>query len=444
MRSRQQTQVLRDNLLQWFAGTSLRTKLLQAVVATLLLILLASHGDTVLQFAKANTLPYCELEKEPVVNGPRPSPYARKSWKPINKIDFVSVTAFPDNLRSSVASVCQFYDTANGLSTWHLIVPDRMVKYFSSHLDLLQCKGQNLGSTSSSERPPMKFKVWPESELIPAFTEDAPYGGTLRQMMLKLAAAWVVTSPYYLVLDSDVYARKPFNISDLLAPGLQPGSKKAVPRVRAVSNFDHPRWLQPPSWHAEASRALQTSLFKDTWEHCQRVRSQPPSGRRLTLASRPYQLTRDPVSGRTVYDACIGDKPLATHVTPMLLSAEIIRQVLAPRLVQSGRCSGMQPGGLSGGLSFLFFVLRLSLAASVAAGLPIARSRPMRAPPAGMTCCCTTTRARPNGVVRACVAAASTPGRSTPSISWPRSMPVQWTTSTAFWGLRLTSAPVGA
>lgn len=339
-----------SKLVAWWSSLAQRTKRMTLVVGTLLGAFAVRNRETSTKFLYSLTLPVCELHQEPAIVGPPTEQYVRTSWEPASSIDFVSVTAFPDNLRSSVASVCHFYDTTSGLGTWHLVVPDRMVAYFSSHLDLLKCADTG---AAGGARKPIKFRVWPESELIPVFTEDAPYGGTVRQMMLKIAASKVVTAPFYLVLDSDVYARRPFNLSSLLAPGVprDAGPKgRPAPRTRAVTNLDYPRFAQPLQWHAQASRALQTPLFQDTWEHCKRVVNRVPP-RHSGPASRPYALITDPASGKRVFDVCHSWRPLVTHVTPMVLSAEIMRSVLIPRLEAVAKASGVPASGCDDGSS---------------------------------------------------------------------------------------------
>jgi hypothetical protein len=88
-------------------------------------------------------------------------------------------------------------------------------------LDALQCPrasawGAPDGEVAGGEAAPtLAFAVWPESRLVPRFLPNASFSGTTRQMALKLAAAAIVATPFYLVMDSDVYARRRFARADL-------------------------------------------------------------------------------------------------------------------------------------------------------------------------------------------------------------------------------------
>lgn len=284
------------------------------------------------------------LEEEVAVTlGPIP-PFLRpraslEQQQPL--LDIVYVSAFPSHLRSSLRSLCHFFDGGAGLGSVHLVVPDRMVAYFESSLPQLQCPaGQRAHA--------LAFRVWGESSLIPAFTQAAPYKGTLRQMTLKLAAATIVGSPFYLVMDSDVYARRPFGVGDLLLQG------EAGKALRARTGLDQLDFSQPSSWFRDSARLLQTPLVADTDAYCAAAPGGgapawfAATGNATPPAQAPFALLPvvDPRerggagSGRQVYGACRNGRGHATHVTPMVLSAELVKDVLFPRLEAAAAAGG--------------------------------------------------------------------------------------------------------
>jgi hypothetical protein len=228
------------------------------------------------------------------------------------------VSAFPQNLLSSLRSVCHFFDTRDA-GTFHVIVPDDMAPYSESVLGLLSCAASGVGGAA---RAPVAVRVWPESRLVPAFTPRAPYRGTLRQMTLKLAAALIVETPFFVVLDSDVYARRAFNASHLLE------RRAAGAAARARTGLDDPAFPQRPSWHAEAGRLLRTDLVRDTYRFCADEAAARGPGVLLQQRERPFALTQ----GGRAYGACRDGRGLATHVTPMVLSRELLLRVVMPRL----------------------------------------------------------------------------------------------------------------
>lgn len=270
-------------------------------------------------------------------------PYARAAGDDgAARVDFVWVSAFPASLVTSVRTVCHFFDTSSA-GAFHVIVPDDMAPYFSRVASLLQCAPTGAGGAA---RAPVQLRVWPESRLVPRFTRGAPHRGSVRQMVLKLAAAFVVTSPWYVVLDSDVFARAPFNASSLLPADGAGGAR------RAATAFDDPLFPQKRSWHAEAARVLRSGLVRDTYVFCAAGGggSLGAGGLALLDAARPFALaesggsggggggggTSGSSGGRTVYGACLDGRGAATHVTPMTLSAELVQRVLAPRLALVG------------------------------------------------------------------------------------------------------------
>jgi hypothetical protein len=261
-------------------------------------------------------------------------------------LDIVFVSGFPRQLQSSLRSLCHFMDTS-GVATVHLVVPDRMRAFFLASVPELQCSAEGAGG---APRAPLRFRVWGDSQLVRAFTDGAPYTGTMRQMTLKLAAALVVDTPFFLVMDSDVYARRPFSVGDLL---LRDGDGV----VRARTGLDQPGFPQPPAWFAESARLLQTRVVADTdalcaargaakgdWFATTGNATVPGPGGAFPL------LAGAGASGGPAVGACRGGRGLATHVTPMVLARDIVTRVLFPRLEAfAPQTSVRQRGGGGGG-----------------------------------------------------------------------------------------------
>lgn len=222
-----------------------------------------------------------------------------------------------------------------------------MAEYFSSAavLDALQCPPAS--AWPAAVAPTISFSVWPESRLVRRFGPGAPFGGTTRQMTLKLAAATVVKTPFYLVMDSDVYARRPFSRADLF---------DSASGQRARTNMDQIDFCQPASWFNHASQVLQSTLVADTDAFCARVAaaggfptavgSCPPDSPRgapqwfsetgnASVPDSPFELLLSD-NRREVYGACRSARGHASHVTPMILARAVLLDVLAPRLEALG------------------------------------------------------------------------------------------------------------
>ena len=277
-------------------------------------------------------------------------------------VEVVYVTAFPRNALSSLRSLCYFAAT-DALGTVHLVVPDRMVSFFSSApvLAALQCPTASAWVGLSA--PILSFKVWPESQLVPRFAPGASYSGTTRQMTLKLAAATIVTSPFYLIMDSDVYARRPFARKDLF---------DTATGTRARVNIDQNDYCQPATWFNQASRVLGSRLVADVEAYCGHVAatagfpsvppphscpsendgSAPPwflATGNTSVPDAPFSLIEDPTNGRTVFGACRAARGHASHVTPAILAREIVIGILAPRVESEAvRRSSSSSGGGGG------------------------------------------------------------------------------------------------
>ena len=248
---------------------------------------------------------------------------------PAADLDIVYVSGFPANFAASVRSLCAFVRPAR-LGAVHVIVPDAMEAHFSAVAVRLSRRG---GCAA------LPFRVWPESAVVPAFTARARHGGTVRQMALKLAAAFIVNAPFYLVMDSDVFARRPFGVEDLLTGG--GGGGGAPLRARPGLDDDDPAFAQPASWFRESAALLGTSLIEDTAAYC--AHRAGGGGATWFAASGGAQLPAAPFAllpagdaGGTVYGACRADRGLVTHVTPMVLARALVRDVLAPRLARRG------------------------------------------------------------------------------------------------------------
>ena len=257
-------------------------------------------------------------------------------------VDVVYVTAFPRNVLSSLRTLC-YFASADAIGNVHLIVPDRMAAYFRSPsvLSSLRCPS---ASAWGVQAPLLPVIVWPESQIVRRFGPGAKFTGTTRQMTLKLAAATIVSTPFFLVMDSDVYVRRPFSRADLF---------DAATGLRARANVDQNDYCQPPSWFNFASRLLESQIISNTDAFCASVAAQagfrseasqtcPPDNSigapswflatgNATIPDNPFSLTCD-VKGNEVYGACRAARGHASHVTPMILSRSIVLDVLAPRL----------------------------------------------------------------------------------------------------------------
>ncbi len=247
-------------------------------------------------------------------------------------VDIVYVSAFPQHLRSSLRSLCHFL-APEGVGSVHLVVPDRMVAFFQESLPGLQCPP----APGAARR--LGFRVWGESTLVPAFTQAARHTGTVRQMALKLAAATIVSAPFYLVMDSDVYARQPFGVADLLLPS-------SDGRLRARTGLDQLDYAQPDSWFRNSAHLLQTPLVADTDAFCAAQGAPSPAaqwfaatGNATVPPDAPFALQPGLQPGARVYGACRSGRGHATHVTPMLLSRELVADVLLPRLARAAAAS---------------------------------------------------------------------------------------------------------
>ena len=260
---------------------------------------------------------------------------------PPPQLDIVYVSAFPQHLRSSLRSLCHFL-RPEGIGAVHLVVPDRMVAFFEASLPSLQCPG-------AAAR--LAFRVWGESSLVPAFTQAARHSGTVRQMTLKLAAAAIVGAPFYLVMDSDVYARRRFGVEDLLLPS---GGSGGGGPLRARTGLDQLDFSQPASWFRDSARLLQSAVVEDTDAYCSALAgsagaSAPAWFAATGNATPPWQgafALRPPPPGASasssgpVYGACRSGRGHATHVTPMVLSRELVAEVLLPRLAAGAGLGG--------------------------------------------------------------------------------------------------------
>jgi hypothetical protein len=260
------------------------------------------------------------------------------------QLDVIYVSGFPQQLQSSLRSLCQFMDPV-GVGRVHIIVPDRMASYFEASVPQLQCE-------AGGGAAPLRFRVWPESSLVPPFTRDAPHAGTQRQMALKLAAAFIVDTPFYLVMDSDVYARRPFGVGDLL---LRDGAGV----TRARTGLDQLDFPQRASWFQESAALLETRLVADTDAFCAGVAGGgaqwfvATGNASVPAGAPPFALLpqRGPRVGALVYGACRDGRGHATHVTPMVLSREVVREVVVPRLeaVAAAAAAAAAAGGGGGG-----------------------------------------------------------------------------------------------
>lgn len=276
----------------------------------------------------------------PFVEHKRPPPpstaSSSSSSSPERRVDFVWVSDDENRLLDSLASICHFYTSP---STLHVILPDHLVG---------GAKGSGgVGITATLGKvcagaPPGRFdiRVWEESQLVPYFTKGGPHSGTTRQMTLKLAAAaFVRDAAWYVVMDSDVYARRAFGWGDILVPSGVGGA------LRAKTDLDYVRHAQPSSWHFEAGHVLGTPVVRDTYEWCGSWAGHAKavlwgeSDTSLVDPLHPFTLGGVPGKGG-VYGACHSGRGGATHVTPMVLSVALVTKVVYPRLEERGEGGG--------------------------------------------------------------------------------------------------------
>ena len=267
-------------------------------------------------------------------------------------VDFLWVSASPEIVWASVQSVCAFFA---GTGTMHIVVPDSM------HARFLADERRGLYRCSSAGRAvALSTRLWRESDVVGGFTADAEararFPGTMRQMALKLAAASIVATPFFVVMDSDVFARRRFSAADLVIediveapPDPAGGPRRRLVRQRARTDFDFDRFRQPLSWHLEAAAALQTRLIRSTNEACARVAAEQ-GAEPVFLAGRstPFALREVQEPGgatRKVHTACANGRGMTTHVTPMIFSREIVQRVLIARL------EALHAGGAAAGLA---------------------------------------------------------------------------------------------
>lgn len=252
-----------------------------------------------------------------------------------SSVDVVYVTAFPTNAITSLRSLCYFagQDT---IGTVHFVIPDRMSSYFSSSdvLNALQCHHE---SAWTGEAPRFSFKIWPESTLVSRFKAKGHYSGTTRQMLLKLAIAFFVETPFFLVMDSDVYARKRFNRSDLFDSETLTKSRVNMDQQDPVS--------QPVKWFSHSSRVLDSQIISDTDKFCASVSGtaqewyKSERGSSKSIPENPFDLFIDDSSGKLVFGACRNGRSHASHVTPYLYARDIIVDVLVPRIEKVGQAN---------------------------------------------------------------------------------------------------------
>ena len=245
-------------------------------------------------------------------------------------VDVVYVTAFPTNAITSLRSLCYFagQDT---IGTVHFIIPDRMLSFFTSAevLNSLQCHPE---SAWPGQAPRFLFKIWPESNLVSRFIVKGHYSGTTRQMLLKLAIAFYVETPFFLVMDSDVYARRRFNRSDLFDAETQTKSRVNMDQTDPVS--------QPAKWINHASRVLDSQIVADTDNFCASASGTAlewyKDGKGKSIPENPFELFIDDKSGRLVFGACRNGRSHSSHVTPYLYARDIIIHILVPRIEKIG------------------------------------------------------------------------------------------------------------
>jgi hypothetical protein len=109
-----------------------------------------------------------------------------------------------------------------GLGRLHVVVPDR-------HVD-------GLAAPVRAAAGGLRVEIVPESRFIPEMASFRHLPGWYKHQLVKLAAAEVMSSAYYLTLDADVVCTRRTTAHDLL-----PGGKSAC---FVIPRDEHPDWYE--------------------------------------------------------------------------------------------------------------------------------------------------------------------------------------------------------
>ena len=277
------------------------------------------------------------------------SRFQRQEYCSQDRIDVVHVPSSVIAFERSLASLCQFLNFQQGVNYFHIIVPDGDEEYYATNREPMSCGSLRPFATNGVNR----VVVWPESSVVPLFTSGATYNRTQRQMLLKIAAAWVSTTDFYLAIDEGTIATRPVEMRSLFDTALlrkKGGQYAFMDHTRAKLSYDH---AGTDGWRAlyESGQLLSSGAVLDTFEFCKRTGpSKFAKFEQTFLAYDPFALRPDPEDqSNLVFEACAAAaseggatvaKPLSIAPAPLIYSRDIVRYVLAPILEEVGQRIG--------------------------------------------------------------------------------------------------------
>jgi hypothetical protein len=115
----------------------------------------------------------------------------------------------------------------------HIVCPDSETASIADRLD------------SHRAFPNLALNYLSESQINPELGKAAPGVGTAKQMLIKLAAPSFVKTPFYLTLDTDILACRPFQAGDLFWQG------------KALTEWETPTLHE---WWYESAKVLRMEL----------------------------------------------------------------------------------------------------------------------------------------------------------------------------------------
>lgn len=131
---------------------------------------------------------------------------------------------------------------ASGLDTLYVIVPDAQQREIEAGLRAFiegraGVEGRaSVASFSSAAQAGFQIELLPELQIAPELGLFPKLGGWSKQQLIKLAMGQKVSQPFFLTLDADVVATRPFSPGQLLKDGKAPCG---------VDHADlHPRWYE--------------------------------------------------------------------------------------------------------------------------------------------------------------------------------------------------------
>ena len=147
------------------------------------------------------------------------------------KLDAVLPLKFNDYKRFRIldASLKKFM---KDLGKLFIVVPDKEVELFQSKIRDID------------------YKIIPETAVVPEFKLFKNYPGWNKQQVIKLAAAEIVETDFYLTLDADIICVRPTSFSDLVKDGRAYCYKHGLERSAEMFK----------QWYRDAERVLKIDL----------------------------------------------------------------------------------------------------------------------------------------------------------------------------------------